>query len=396
MEGISTTIEFQMSLLLFVSLAGYLLASRIGQPAVVGIILVGLVVGPSVLNWITYTDFIRSIAHLGAAVLLFVVGLEFNLKDLLNPKYFVIGAAGVVVPFVAGYWVCRAFGLEINASLFIGVAVTATSIAITADALREMGRLRTAAARAIIGAAVVDDVLALLALSVVQQVVKGTLSTGSTVLVFVQALAFLGIGAYVGRRLLNPVLHRIDCTTTAEKYPEVAFIFSIMVAFFYATIAELIGLSAIVGSFIAGVSLEGATLRCSKDYKEGADYLRIIFGAIFFVSLGILVDFKAVELGIIWFLLALTLLGIASKVLGCGLPAKLMGMNWRDSTAVGVGMTPRGEVAMIVGLIGLDRNIIDQPLYTAVITMSLLTTIFPPLVIRNWVYRKSDVIEEES
>lgn len=394
MDHIATSIEFQMSLLLFVSLAGYLLASRIGQPAVVGIILVGLLVGPSALNLITYTDFIRSIAHLGAAILLFVVGLEFSIKDLSHPKYLVIGALGVIIPFAAGYWICRVFHLDTNASLFIAVAITATSIAITADALREMGLLQTAAAKAIIGAAVVDDVLALLALSVVQQTARGSLSFGTTILVFVEAIAFISIGAALGKRLMTPVLNRIDCTLMATKYPEVAFIFAMMVAFFYAMVAELIGLSAIVGSFIAGVSLEGATLRCSKDFKEGAEFLRIIFAAIFFVSLGILVDFKQIELQTLWFLLSLTFVGIISKVLGCGIPAKLLGMNWKDSTAVGFGMTPRGEVAMIVALLGLDRGIINQPLYAAVIAMSLLTTIFPPLIIRNWVYGKSDKVQE--
>jgi Kef-type K+ transport system membrane component KefB len=389
MDHLVATIEFQMSLLLFVSLAGYLLASRIGQPAVVGIILVGLLVGPSVLGLITYTEFIRSIAQLGAVVLLFVIGLEFNIKDLANLKYFVIGAAGVVVPFLGGYWVCRMFDLETPASLFIGVAVTATSVAITADALREMGRLQTAAAKAIIGASVVDDVLALLALSVVQQTVQGDLSAGTTILVFLEAVAFLALGAAVGKRLLTPLMNRVDCTSMATKYPEVAFIFAMMVAFFYAMVAELIGLSAIVGSFIAGVSLEGANLRCSKDFREGAEYLRIIFAAIFFVSLGILVDFNEIGLQVLWFLLALTFMGILTKTLGCGLPAKLVGMNWRDSTAVGIGMTPRGEVAMIVALLGLDRSIISQPLYAAVVAMSLLTTIFPPLIIRNWVYGKS-------
>jgi len=394
MDHIATGIEFQMSLLLFVSLAGYLLASRIGQPAVVGIILVGLLVGPSALNLITYTDFIRSIAHLGAAILLFVVGLEFSIKDLSHPKYLVIGALGVIIPFAAGYWISRVFHLDTNASLFIAVAVTATSIAITADALREMGLLQTAAAKAIIGAAVVDDVLALLALSVVQQTARGSLSFGTTILVFAEAIAFISIGAALGKRLMTPVLNRIDCTLMATKYPEVAFIFAMMVAFFYAMVAELIGLSAIVGSFIAGVSLEGATLRCSKDFKEGAEFLRIIFAAIFFVSLGILVDFKQIELQTLWFLLSLTFVGIISKVLGCGIPAKLLGMNWKDSTAVGFGMTPRGEVAMIVALLGLDRGIINQPLYAAVIAMSLLTTIFPPLIIRNWVYGKSDTAKE--
>ena len=397
MEHLTTTIEFQMSLLLFVSLAGYLLASRISQPAVVGIILVGLLVGPSALGFITYTDFIRSIAHLGSVVLLFVIGLEFNLKDLSNPKYFVIGAAGVLVPLAGGYWICRVFDLELTVALFIGVAVTATSIAITADSLREMGRLHTDAAKAIIGAAVADDVLALLALSVVQQSAKGVLSVGATLIIFVEAVAFLGVGALVGRFILNRFMDRLDCTAMAEKYPEVFeidfvpevdFIFSMIVAFFYAMVAEAIGLSAIVGSFVAGVSLEGAHLRCSKDFKEGAEYLRIIFASIFFVSLGILVDFNAMDLSVLWFLLALTLMGILTKVLGCGVPAKLMGLTAKDSMVIGFGMTPRGEVTMIVALIGLDRGILDQRLYAALVAMSLITTIIPPLIISNWIYRK--------
>jgi Kef-type K+ transport system membrane component KefB len=390
-DHLATTIEFQMSLLLFVSLTGYLLASRIGQPAVVGIILVGLVVGPSALGLITYTDFIRSIAHLGAVVLLFVIGLEFNIKDLTNLKYFVIGTAGVLVPLAGGYWVCRSFDLDLSASLFIGVAITATSIAITADSLREMGRLHTDAAKAIIGAAVADDVLALLALSIVQQSVKGVLSLGATLIIFLEAAAFLVIGALVGRFILNRFMDLLDCTSMAQKYPEVDFIFSMIVAFFYAMVAEMIGLSAIVGSFVAGVSLEGAHLRCSKDFKEGAEYLRIIFASIFFVSLGVLVDFKAMELNILWFLLALTLMGILTKVLGCGIPARLMGLTSRDSMVIGFGMTPRGEVAMIVALIGLDRGIISQPLYAALVAMSLITTIIPPLVISNWIYRKDKV-----
>jgi Kef-type K+ transport system membrane component KefB len=388
MEHLATTIEFQMSLLLFVSLTGYLLASRIGQPAVVGIILVGLVVGPSALALITYTDFIRSIAHLGAVVLLFVIGLEFNIRDLTNLKYFVIGTAGVVVPLAGGYWVCRVLDLELSASLFIGVAITATSIAITADSLREMGKLHTDAAKAIIGAAVADDVLALLALSIVQQSVKGVLSLGATLIIFLEAFAFLVVGALIGRFILNRFMNRLDCTSMAQKYPEVDFIFSMIVAFFYAMVAEMIGLSAIVGSFVAGVSLEGAHLRCSKDFKEGAEYLRIIFASIFFVSLGVLVDFKAMELNILWFLLALTLMGILTKVLGCGIPAKLMGLTSKDSMVIGFGMTPRGEVAMIVALIGLDRGIIGQPLYAALVAMSLITTIIPPLIISNWIYRK--------
>ena len=136
--------------------------------------------------------------------------------------------------------------------------------------------------------AVVDDVLAFLALSVMQQSVRGSFSLGVMILVFPEAIAFLAIGAAVGKRLPTPLMIRVDCTLMATKLPEVAFIFAMMAAFFYAMVAELIGLSAIVGAFIAGVSLEGANLNFSKDFKEGGEYLRIIFAAIFFVSLGIL------------------------------------------------------------------------------------------------------------
>ena len=175
-EGILSSIEFQMSLLLFVALAGYLLASRIAQPAVVGEILVGLIIGPSVLGLITYTDFVSSVAHLGAIVLLFVTGLEFKLHEIASPKYAVIALFGVLLPWAGGFLSAEFFGFETHKAALIGVAFTATSIAITADTLREMGKLQTEAARAIIGAAVIDDILALLALAVTQQMASGELS----------------------------------------------------------------------------------------------------------------------------------------------------------------------------------------------------------------------------
>ena len=162
-----------------------------------------------------------------------------------------------------------------------------------------------------------------------------------------------------------------------------------MIAFFYAMIAELINLSAIVGSFIAGVSLGSVVLRHSKDYKEGADYLHIIFASIFFVSLGILVDFKALTLNVIWFLIALTIVAVLTKVIGCYIPAKLQGMSHKDASVVGWGMSPRGEVAMIVALLGLNAGLIKQDIYVSLVLMSLLTTIITPIVLRNWVYKNA-------
>jgi Kef-type K+ transport system membrane component KefB len=388
MVALTSTIEFQMSLLLFVALAGYLLASRINQSAVIGEILVGLLIGPSLLGLITYTDFVSSIAHLGAVILLFVIGLEFKPKDVFNIRYGIIALAGVVVPWIGGYCLATWFGYEFGSAVFVGTALTATSIAITANVLKEMGKLQTEAAKAIIGAAVIDDVLSLLALSVSQQIISGTLSLTSVSLVVMSALGFVLIGAYVGTKFLSKLVAKVDDTNIAKRFPEFIFIFAMMFAFLYAMVAELIHLSAIVGSFIAGISLSSVVLRHSKDYKEGAEYLHIIFASIFFISLGILADFKALTANVLWFLIALTLVAVLTKVIGCYIPAKLQGMSHLDASVVGFGMAPRGEVAMIVALLGLNAGLIKQDIYVSLVLMSLLTTIITPIVLRNWLYKQ--------
>jgi Kef-type K+ transport system membrane component KefB len=387
MDDLLISPEFQMSLLLFVALGGYLIASRINQSAVIGLILVGLLVGPSVLGLITYTDFVRSLAHLGAVILLFVIGFEFNMEDIIHPRNFAIASIGVIVPWIGGWWLAILFGFDSASAIFIGTACTATSIAITANVLKELGKLQTDAAKAIIGAAVIDDVLALLVLAVSTDIVGGSFSYISIALVTVKAVAFIVIAAAFGLFVISKYLVKLDSTPFVQKYPEFIFIFAMMLAFLYALCAEAVGLSAIVGAFIAGVSFKDVELHQSHSLKEGAEYLQIIFASIFFVSLGIIADLHAVTLEILLFLSALTVIAILTKVIGCGIPAKLGGLSTKDSLIVGFGMAPRGEVAMIVALIGLEAGIIDQGVYVVLVLMSLLTTIITPIVYRNWFFR---------
>jgi len=378
-----SSVEFQMSLLLFVALAGYVLASLISQPAVVGEILVGIIIGPSVLAWITYTDFVSSLAKLGAVILLFVVGLEFKLKDIGKIRYFWIASFGVIVPWLGGYLVARYFGFTTEKALLIGVTLTATSIAITADTLREMGQLHTEVAKTIIGAAVIDDILALTALAFTQHFTVGNIEWSITGFILLKAVAFIVLSLMAGIWIAQRWIQKLDESAFARKYPEFIFVVAMLLAFAYAMIAETIGLSAIVGAFIAGVSLEGVDLKHSKHFKEGAEYLRILFGAIFFVSLGVLADIKAFNIDILYFLIALSIVAVLSKLIGCGLPAKLSGMSNRDSLIVGLGMSPRGEVAMIVALLALQQNIIAQPAFVAIILMSLITTLIVPILLRK-------------
>ena len=387
MDSLFTSPEFQMSLLLFVALGGYLIASRINQSAVIGLILVGLLVGPSVLGWITYTDFVRSLAHLGAVILLFVIGFEFNMKDIVQPRNFAIALVGVIVPWIGGWWLAVLFGFDSASAIFVGTACTATSIAITANVLKELGKLQSEAAKTIIGAAVIDDVLALLVLAISTDVVGGSFSYLGIAIVTVKAVAFIVIAAAFGILVVSKYLAKLDRTPFVRKYPEFIFIFAMMLAFLYAMIAEAVGLSAIVGAFIAGVSFKDVKLHQSHSLKEGAEYLQIIFASIFFVSLGIIADLHAVTADILLFLLALTVVAILTKVIGCGIPAKLGGLCTKDSLIVGFGMAPRGEVAMIVALIGLEAGIIGQGVYVTLVLMSLLTTIITPIVYRNWFFK---------
>ena len=386
-DGLASSIEFQMSLLLFVALAGYILASRINQSVVIAEILFGIIIGPSLLGLITYTDFVRSVASLGAIILLFVVGLEFKLKDIFNIKYGIIALVGVIVPWVSGFYLAKIFGYGFGSAIFVGTALTATSIAITAHVLKEMGKLKTEAAKAIIGAAVIDDVLGLLALSFSEQLVSGAFSAESIIFIFAKALFFLILGAYIGSKFLSRLLEKVDKTEIAKKFPEIVFIYAMMIAFFYAMMAELIGLSGIVGAFIAGVSLESVIIKHGKDYREGAEYLHIIFASIFFVSLGIIINIRALTPSVILFMAALTIVAILTKFIGCYIPAKLQGMPHKESMIIGFGMSPRGEVAMIVALIGLNQKIIGQEIYVSIVLMSLLTTILTPIVLKNWMYK---------
>lgn len=377
-----------MSLLLFVALAGYLIAYRINQSAVVGIIIAGIIVGPSLLGLVTYTDFVATLAHIGAVVLLFTIGLEFEIKEIINLRYFFIAVTGIILPWVGGFFLAELFGFDYAASIFIGTALTATSIAITANVLKEMGKLQTEVGRAIIGAAIIDDILALFALSISVEIAAQILSPTLVLIMVAKAVAFITTAIFLGKIVVRKSLVRMDATKVAEKYPESVFIYAIMIAFLYSMAAEFVGLSAIVGSFLAGACFAGVKLKSGAIFKEGAEHLQIIFASIFFISLGVLIDFHIIPLDFIWFILALTGVAILTKVLGCGLTAKLGGMNLKDSLIIGVGMMPRGEIAMIIALIGFSKEIILQDTYAALVLMSLLTTLIPPLIFRNWLFRK--------
>ena len=377
------SVEFEMSILLLVALGGLILALLTKQPPVIAQMLLGIVIGPSVLKLITFTDFVSNLAHVGAVVMLFVIGLEIELDEIFHLKYGVIALFGIIVPWISGYYLARFFAFDIAAAIFVGTALTATSVAVTAALLKEMRLLHTDVANAIFGAAIIDDILVLILLSISGDIIHGAISFLPMILIFVKALLFLILGVLLGWFVLRRLAIRIDTTTVARKFPEFVFVFTMMVAFAYAAVAEFLGLSAIIGAFIAGLSFDaGIGFKHSWHYKEGGKYLFIIFGSIFFVSMGILVDLSALTLTLLGFTLLLSLVGIAAKVIGCGIPARLMGMKPTAAIFIGFGMSPRAEVAMIVALLGLTMGFMGPEIYAVLVLMGVITAILPVPMMR--------------
>ncbi len=384
-----SSIEFEMTLFMLITILAYYLSYKISQSALVLQIILGVIIGPSVLHLVSATDFIVSIAQFGAIILLFIIGLEFRLEDIAKPKYFLIALFGVLLPWGGGYLLAKAFGYAFGPALFIGAALTATSIALTANVLKEMGIIRSEIAKAIIGAAVIDDVLGLLVLAFSEQLVGGNVHLTLIAWIFLKAAIFLIGGALLGLYFFNPVIHRIDKSPVAKKYPELVFITTMFLVFLYSVVSESFGLSAIVGAFLAGVSLEGVQLVNSQSHRHGAEYLHMIFGSIFFVSLGVIVDFHGFSVYTFFFMLVLTLLAIATKCVGCGVCALFQGYSFQESLVLGLGMSPRGEVAMIVALLGLNAGIIGQDVYLSLMLMSIITTVAVPPLLRQVLARSS-------
>lgn len=382
MHDIVPSMGFQISLLLLVALTGYMIAAITSQSAIVGQILAGIFLGPSLFNVVTYNEFVSNLAHLGAVILLFVIGLEFKLKDILQIKNAIIAFFGIVIPWCAGYATTLIFDYSNQTAIFVGTTLTATSIAITANVLKEFGKLRSDIGKIIIGSAVIDDILALIVLTISVDINLETIKFSMMAWLVFKSALFLFLAAALGQGIFVKIIQRIDESRFSRDFPEFVFIFTMAIAFSYAIAAELVGLSAIVGAFTAGAVFEGVTLKNSHSFSDGADYLRIIFASIFFTSLGILADLSQVSLSNVPFIASICVAAILSKLIGCMLPSFFMKHSLKQSFIIGVAMVPRGEIAMVVAIIGLKKGLIDQSIYVALIIMSIVTTLIVPHLLR--------------
>jgi len=388
----------QLTILLALATLSHFTIKRFRQPTIVGEIALGILLGPTILfHYLNIQLFdpnlVSTFAGLGAIFLLFLIGLESDFKAIYTRKNVAVAAGGVVLPFVLGFVTAYFLvpvsdvglnGTQFTMAIFVGATLTATSTAIAAAVLLELGLMREPIAQTIMGAAVVDDILSLVLLSIVIGASGGRLDPLSIGLLLAKALLFLGVGMAVGLYFFRKVVVRIQVAGLKLGLKHGGFIIAITITFLYAFIAEVIGLSAIVGAFLAGTLFANTPLR--EDFTEGAGYLGAIFTPIFFISLGLQVDLLAVGGGppLIIFGAVLTVVAIIAKVIGCGIPARVAGMTQSEALSVGWGMTPRGEVGLIVALAALTASVINEAMFSVIVVVMVLVSVLPaPLFKRS-------------
>src|SRR2546427_10683499 len=381
----------QLTILLVLATMSHFTIKRFRQPTIVGEIVLGILLGPSVIGYyfdVTLFDpaLVASFASLGAIFLLFVIGLETDFRTIYTRKNILVASGGVALPLVFGFLAAFILvpapdvgvnGTQFTMALFVGATLTATSTAIAAAVLLDLGLMRRPIAETIMGAAVVDDILSLIILSLVVGTTRGQLDPVALGILVATALAFLGVGMAVGLYFFRKVVVRIQVEGMKLGLKHGGFIIAMAITFLYAFIAEVVGLSAIVGAFLAGSLSGGTPLR--EDFTEGAGYLGAVFTPIFFISLGLQVDLPATggSSGLIIFGVVLTFIAIITKVIGCGIPALLSKMTRHESAAVGWGMTPRGEVGLIVALSALNAEVIRDPLFSVIVVVMVLVSVLP-------------------
>ncbi len=374
-------------ILLAAKAAGYL-SVRLGQPSVLGELLVGILLGPSLLNLLHLPfiegeklgETIKELGELGVLLLMFIAGLELHLDELTrNTKVSALaGVMGVLVPVGLGMGTGLLFGFDLNTALFLGLTLGATSVSISAQTLMELRVLRTRVGLGLLGAAVFDDVVVILLLSIFLAFAAGSTSVVGILLILVRMIIFIAASAAFGLYALPKLVRATSKLPISQGVLSLA----IVILLFYGVAAEVVGgMAAITGSFLAGLMFA----RCAEKERlmKGVSALAYgLFVPIFFVSIGLAVNIRVMESETLLLTGVIILVAIASKFFGSGLGARWAGFEWRESWQLGAGMVSRGEVGLIVANVGIGAGLITKSEFSAIVGMVLATTIVTPPMLR--------------
>lgn len=368
-----------------------LTSERVHMPQVVGALIAGVLVGPSVFGWVGETDFLVKTAEIGVIILMFNAGLDTDMEELKKTGFasFIIAVIGVIVPLIGGVGCYMLFyndpadSLNLLKAGFVGVVLTATSVSITVETLRELGKLKSKVGTAILGAAVIDDILGIVVLTILTAFTDPSVQP---VLVFGRIVLFFVFVLIVGL-----LMHKafIKMEERWHKHRRIA-IYALVFAFLMSYAAEkFFGIADITGAYFAGIVL--CNISEMRDYVASKTNVLgyMLFSPLFFASIGIKTNLEGLTGTLVLFAVLLTVVAILSKIIGCGLGARIMGFQTYDSFSIGLGMISRGEVALIVAQKGAQASLIDPHLFPAIVLVVIVTTLVTPILLKFGMRRQT-------
>ncbi|MBI5998524.1 cation:proton antiporter [Clostridium perfringens] len=385
---------FDLALILISTKLFGLITKKVRMPQVVGALVAGVILGPAVLNVLSETEFIQKLAELGVIVLMFTAGLETDINQLkkTGKASFIIAVLGVIIPLVGGFFIASIFnkGNDVNAILqnvFIGIILTATSVSITVETLKEMGKLKTRAGNAILGAAIIDDILGIIALTITTSLADPSINVIIVLAKIVMFFIFAGLAGYLFHWAFIKLDERYQ--RDLRRFVIFAFVFCLLLSF---SAEEFFGVADITGAFIAGLVISDSNRSNYLNSRfETLSYM--LLSPIFFASIGIKVQLTAMTKTIFIFAILLLIVAILSKVFGCALGAKLCKYSNRESIQIGTGMISRGEVALIVANKGIAMGLMLPEFLAPVVIVVVVTTIVTPILLKVVFNNKSKSVD---
>ncbi|MGU8764140.1 cation:proton antiporter [Clostridium perfringens] len=385
---------FDLALILISTKLFGLITKKVRMPQVVGALVAGVILGPAVLNVLSETEFIQKLAELGVIVLMFTAGLETDINQLkkTGKASFIIAVLGVIIPLAGGFFIASIFnkGNDVNTILqnvFIGIILTATSVSITVETLKEMGKLNTRAGNAILGAAIIDDILGIIALTITTSLADPSINVIIVLAKIVMFFIFAGFAGYLFHWAFIKLDERYQ--RDLRRFVIIAFVFCLLLSF---CAEEFFGVADITGAFIAGLVISDSNR--SKYLNSRFETLSyMLLSPIFFASIGIKVQLTAMTKTIFIFAILLLLVAILSKIVGCALGAKLCRYSNREAIQIGTGMISRGEVALIVANKGIAMGLMLPEFLAPVVIVVVVTTIVTPILLKFVFNNKSKNVD---
>lgn len=360
-----------------------LLTRRIQLPQVVGALIAGLLLGPACFGVLQETDFIKNIAEIGVIVLMFAAGLETDVQELKKTGLasFIIALLGVIVPLIGGYFVATIYNPVTDQqtmlqNIFVGVVLTATSVSITVETLKELGKLSTKTGNAILGAALIDDVLGIIALTVISSFAGSDVSLWVILLKILGFFIFCGVVAFLFINFVNPWINKYK--KDLRRFVILAFAFCLLMSF---SAEYFFGVSDITGAFVAGLILSN-NKKTSYMLNRFDTVSYVLLSPVFFASVGLKVTFSNMSATVVVLTVLLLVVAILSKMIGCGLGAKICKYTNLQSVKIGIGMISRGEVALIVATKGMSMGLMKDEFFAPLVLVVVATTIVTPILLK--------------